>query len=1172
MQYSEIIGVDKHFKSAFDITSDTGESWKTFISNEKFENNLNQIINAFTSSDYNKRNSIWIQGTYGTGKSHSLSVIKHLLSDKYPLIEDYLPKINKPQTRNNISNFRQSKRVYPVIMKGIYTITDVADLTFIIQQEVSNSLKHDGIEISTKTDYESIRLILENGKLDSFFEDLLCNNIELHSYASNKLQLMDALEKNEIKVLRIIIDELKNAGLGGYRTHNIVEWLKEIKMELSLQGKADYLMIIWDEFTSLLDIPARKSILNAIQDIAELSKKETSDATDTIGVYLLLVTHKKLEATESYKELKDDERNMAKARFIELDYDMQPTTTYHILSGALVRKDTDKLKELITTNMTSVASINNVIQKIIDETATNVIEVKDKIISLYPFHPYTSYLATFVSRVVGEAERSIFGFLNDEELGFKKYLSLDTENSKFLTADYVWDFFYNTFNSNSIGHFDTITNKFKLSGEVLAEKGQRFTEVFKVILLLNILYRVTTTDADNAEKSMVNPNTDNIISSFSGVYSKAEIEEVLDYLDDSQILHRSPDGIFEVTSSSLPQKRLLEEKQKLYTSKEDVSKIVEQYNISCLSKLSQTLTQNISREKEIQCFWGGEKEYTLRNKISAKFKVDYAVHIAVFLYRGETKELDTLLNRKETTKYDSKKMLVQLSKEEELKDIIFVSVDTELGNKKFEAYLDSIAQEMVARSLNMDEERQEGHNNAEKWIKQWITEIISSGYADLIFRGDIIHVPFSQSNKQIQDTYIPAIYKSGLDYFNAPNTAWTKQNSKSAVEKALYALNKTDLEKEAKGADSAIKLVLSDSGKIVFDESLSLILEDVTNPIVKVCHDVSQRIDMLKNEPSINLGKEFEHLTRPEFGYYQNRICMGVLALAFRPYIGRLYKSGNGQKVDKTVMKDIIVAMFDYWENGKYKDELIVRMSTEEERTFTEELNNIFELDDKDGLIETKWAIREKFKVKNKAPLWSLKYLEGSSNAYCEFIDKLFKFSKSTDENIQQNFIMELLDGIKTYKVELSQAVSSVESEYCLYNFIEKELETIHETSCMVPEVFVYLEGLMSGDVVFWEESDVHENILKWKISKDNQSKSKVDFGSDITEVTTYGGVNEGASTQTSEVGESRPSGNTLLREKVVSKISVNKDNPDELYKILLKVMNKYDVILEYLDQLLGDE
>lgn len=136
MKYSEIIDVERHFKSAFDITSDTGEAWKTFISNEKFENNVNQIINCFTSPVLNNRNSIWIQGTYGTGKSHSLAVIKHLLSDDYACISDYLPKINKAQLRSTISNFRQEKRVFPVVLKGIYTITDVADLTYTIQQQV----------------------------------------------------------------------------------------------------------------------------------------------------------------------------------------------------------------------------------------------------------------------------------------------------------------------------------------------------------------------------------------------------------------------------------------------------------------------------------------------------------------------------------------------------------------------------------------------------------------------------------------------------------------------------------------------------------------------------------------------------------------------------------------------------------------------------------------------------------------------------------------------------------------------------------------------------------------------------------------------------------------------------------------------------------------------------
>lgn len=1167
MKYSEIIGVEKHFKSAFDITSDTGDAWKTFISNERFENNLNQIIKSFTSPVFNNRKSIWIQGTYGTGKSHSLSVIKHLLCDDYSVIEDYLPRINQSQLRTSISNFRRNNRVFPVVLKGIYTITDVADLTYTIQQQVSAALGD--IEISTKTDFESVLQILENGTLDSFFENLIENNIELHSYASNKSQLINALKNNETKVIRIIADELKKAGLGGFRTHNIIEWLTEIKNELKERGIADYLLIIWDEFTSLLDIPARRSILNVMQDIAELSYSEVDNNTNTLGVYLLLVTHKKLEATETYKELKEDERNMAKARFIELDYGMQPTTTFHILSGALDRKDKAKLDELIQQNFLDVPSVRMLVDKVVDSDSTNAEEIKEKIISLYPFHPYTSYLATFVSRVVGEAERSIFGFLNDEDYGFKKYIECSIDDSKFLTADYVWDFFYRTFETSSAGHFDAITNKFKLSGEIVTNKGSNYVAVFKVILLLNILYRVTTTDADTPERNMVNPSTDNIKAAFSGVLEDAEVTKILDYLDDAQILHRNPEGVFEVSSSSLPQKKLLEEKKRIYPSKEDVSKIVEEYSVTSLGKIQTNISRNVPRELDAQVFWGGEKEHLLKGKISAKFKHTYTVNVAVILYRGATKELDDLLGRTETDQNTSRDMFVRLSKEDEFKNIVFVLVNTELGNRRFEAYLDSLAQEAVARSLQMDEERIEGQKNAEKWITQWTDEIIASGMADMIFRGDVIHVPFNQCNKHLNDNYIKTIFKYGLDLLPVPNTAWKHQTSKKAVELVLYSGSKSELEQNAVSNDGAVKYLLTDGSNLLFDNKLELISDDSNVPVVKVCKKVDRILDEKKNETSINLADELRFLTEPEYGYYQNRLFMGALAFALRPYVDRLYTSGNGQRIDKTVMKDIVVAIFTYWENGRFNDKYVVRMSTEEERALTEKLNEIFGIGDQEGLLGTKWAIRTKFKEQNKAPLWALKYIGDTSEKYREFIDKMFKFSKSTDESIQQSFIVELLEGIKTFDVELSSALASVESAQCLDNFIIKELQAIGEDEAALSDVKGFLNGKLSGEIVFWEENDIHEQVLMWKIHASTPAPD-----SDEDDSNTGGSPDwddHSASNGDENPGEGREDNNPSqeIKRRVKDKVEANKDNADKLYQLIMLLSDKYGNILKDIDEFL---
>lgn len=1168
MKYSEIINVEKHFKSAFDITSDSGEAWKTFISNERFESNLSQIINCFTSPVFNNRKSIWIQGTYGTGKSHSLSVIKHLLCDDYSDIEDYIPRISRVQVRAGISAFRKEKRVFPVVLKGVCGITDVADLNYVIQQQVAAALGD--IEISTRTDFESLLEILKKGLLDSFFENLLKENTELYSYAADKQQLVKRLEENDTKVLRILADEVKKAGLGGFRTHNIIEWLTDIKKELKERGIADYLLLIWDEFTSLLDIAERRSILNAVQDIAELSCSEVMNNTDTLGVYLLLVTHKKLEATESYKELKEDERNMAKARFIELDYGMQPTTTFHILSGALERKRPDILNSLIQKNFLDVPSVRTIVDQVVDSDTANAAEIKEKIVSLYPFHPYTSYLATFVSRVVGEAERSIFEFLNDNKKGFKKFLETDIEDKKFLTADYVWDFFYKDFEQNAAGHFDVITNKFKLSREAVLEQGESYYAVFKTILLLNVLYRVTTTDADESEKSMVNPKTENIMAAFSGVLDERKVTSILDYIDENQILHRNPDGIFEIASSSLPPKKVIDEKKKLYPNKEDVSKIIEGYSIKCLGKLRNHISRDIPRELDAQVFWGGEKEHLLRGKLSAKFEHTYSLNVALIVYRGITKELDTVLGRSETDQITSKDMLLRLSNEEELRNIIFIAINTELGNRRFEAYLDSLAQAAVARALQLEEERTEGDKNAEKWIDQWINEMIASGMADIIFRGDVIHVPLNQCNKHLKDKYIKAVFKYGLDDLPVPNTAWRHQTSKKAVELVLYSRSKSELEKNASSTDSAVRSLLTSGKHVLFNENLELISDDENIPVVKLCQEVRRVFEKKKNETSINLANEFQYIIRPEYGYYQNRLFMGALGLALRPYVDRLYTSGNGQRIDKLVMKEVVVAMFVYWEdNNKYNDKFVVRMSTEEERDLTDSLKMIFEISDQDGLLGTKWAIRKKFQDQSKAPLWALKYIRECSDEYKKFIDQMFKFSKSTDDNIQQSFIIELLEGIKKFSVELSQDIASVKNIQCLDAYILEELKKIEEDKDSLQNVWKHLTGAMSGDVVFWEESDVRGQIWFWKMTKKMPKDPEPDTGSGQKKP--GNGQSGDSNTDTNGTIDKPDSGQAIneLRTKAKRKLEMYKADSEKLYTVLAALADKYSIILEDIDNLL---
>lgn len=1188
MKYSEIIDVNKHFRDAYDITADTGEAWKTFISNDKFETNLKEVLNALITPEMKDRKSIWLQGTYGTGKSHSLSVIKHLLSDPYSDIEDYLPRISSVQLRNQIRNFSQHKKVFPVVMKGVYTITDVVDLSATIQQEVSNALKSKGIEIVTKTDFQSLADILKSASdnsLDSFFEGLIRKDPILASYAQNIDGLIERLEHNDTTVLRILTEAIKKAGLNGYRISNITTWLREVKNELAKKGLADYLLIFWDEFTALLDVQERRSILDTIQNIAELSFQEELDPDtnekNTTGIYLMIVSHKRLEATESYRELKENEKNMAQARFIQLDYSMQPTTTYHILYGALDRKNEVKLTELINKNIVAQPKVMNVIDHVIEADAVNATDIKEKVKNLYPFHPYTSYLATFVSRIVGEAERSIFGFLNDKKFGFKKYIQNDISESNFLTADYVWDFFYATFESNDGNHFEAVLNKYKLSKGTVESKGEVYLAVFKVILLLNILYRQTTTEGDNAESSRVTPSVDNILAAFSGAFPEEQIQGVLKYLDDAQILHRNPNNVFEISTTALPAKEVRDTTNSILKQSEDVGKLAEEYPTSLKKYVIKFLETNIARKLEIHTFWGGQKESYLQNSLRSAFKSPYFVSIALVLYRGDTKDLDSLVVRSETKYDDSKNMFLEISKQEEFKNTVFILVKTPFGNKRMNEYARAEAELKVAEHLSL-ENASDFKKPPVDWIEDWFKEISSTGVVDTVFQGSSTASAFTLVHNDLENSYIPSIFNHSFDSIHEINSnLWEQKTAKALVEKVLKASTRTDFEATITGGDRPVRNLLLNGSELLFDENLKLISSNDNIAIVNLCDQVKNKLEEKKNEPSIDLGREFKYLTEPGYGFYSSQIFMTAVALAFKPFVDRLYTANSGEKVDKMGMKDIVLALFDFWEKGKENAKLQVRMSTQEEKEFTEELTKIFSLDPQEGLVKTKWTLRNKFKTDNQAPLWVLKYVDDNGADYNHFVDQLFDYTKAINDNIDQSLVSSLLDGLKNYNIEIANGLENVKNGSGLKKYVKAQLDENHVPSddLQIESAIEYLTKTLNDDKAFWDEQEVRENILKWRLTK---TQGEADSGKEDTdkEKNSQGKDSEQTPSNTDEGQEQDSDHNTTpvtdvpdadqLRVRIRMKLRNCRSDSNKLYDLLDYLVTKHSEILKDLDDRLG--
>lgn len=121
-KYSDIIRL-RSGKAAYSITDEKKGEWTSFIPNEQFNAVLRTVLKSVRGNSIDNHKSFWINGTYGTGKSHAVSVISHLLGDEVSDIKewvDYEYGDEKFQSiRQAIYSLRQEKRLFTVKLYGL---------------------------------------------------------------------------------------------------------------------------------------------------------------------------------------------------------------------------------------------------------------------------------------------------------------------------------------------------------------------------------------------------------------------------------------------------------------------------------------------------------------------------------------------------------------------------------------------------------------------------------------------------------------------------------------------------------------------------------------------------------------------------------------------------------------------------------------------------------------------------------------------------------------------------------------------------------------------------------------------------------------------------------------------------------------------------------------------
>ncbi len=1065
-KYSDII-VLRGQKAAYNIENETDSDWKSFIANDQFNEILRKVIISVRNNDADMHKSFWIQGTYGTGKSHAGAVIKHLLCDPISNIQDYIEEeyssYKYELLRNDIIKLRSKKQLFPIMLYGQSSITHKEDLSLILQRTITQSLNRAGINLVVKTDFDNYIEHIENKPV--FWDHLIQDNIQLHSFTPDRKKLIHLLKSGDISAINKIRNALRDSKLDiRIDNANIGKWFFEIQDKLAEETNYSGLFVIWDEFTEVINSPIGLSLLVTLQEIDEMVMNSNNNS------YFFYISH-----PSALNSLKADEREKTKGRYHYMVYNMEPVSAFKIMSGKFkIIGDESEYIKLLNKFFDSSSELLN----IYSSSSSNSEETQNDIKKLFPLHPSTANLATYYAREAGSSSRSVFQFIGENE-SIRKFFESEEqfELRNTITADYLWDYVLGDFYENIV-KFGAVTERFNSRKLQVENKGNNYLVVFKSILLLNALNNI-------ANNETVTPSEKNIRNLFIGTIIENDIEEILNYFDLNSIIQRLPGGLFSIQFSALPTKEIEEIKQQLIITNFKLTSQVINFGEIGVTELTKHLKQ-VNRSCKFFCYSIDTNEYTLLNKIENGYKQakSYEVFIAM-LFAKNIYELNEL-----------KDIACKASSENRFKNVTFIVFETVFGDDKYERFIEFQANASCAQKHNLSDQQKVHTDSSSEMIKEWIKEIKRDNFS-FYLNGKQDMNAVNKLVTSINSCISPTIFFNGpesLDLIKtrSSNTYWVKLSAKQVVDTILSYNTKGDVLSKITAQSSHVSFLLQDS----VDENLDWKDDcDQNHPLLLVSNFIDKKFKSTNKNESFNLAQKLQDLAYPPFGLYQTYAGMALVAFAMRKYINQIFDTNGKPRTHQHIVDDVI-ELFKTWENEKISTKLDFRFETKESRSLCQNFISLFKLkslkgyNDISSLTDARWAITHEFSSNIGYPLWSLKYIAEMYDAIKvpeniqSLIDNILKICGESDMR-NPTLLNETLIGIETFRFELGNLINNSNDEFKkgFINF----LISVNEVQLQedeVEEAFNYIKLNMESTIGLWLEDEVEKTLMRWRLRK----------------------------------------------------------------------------------------
>ena len=997
-KYKDYFDIDPDYFPAVnpDVIKSNPELWKKFYPHETFIKLIKDIVSVLNRQ---QKQNIWVEGAYGTGKSHAVLTLKHLLDSTEQETKEYFETFNLDQ--DLLKKFLYVKSEGKIITVHRYASSSIKgdnDLFIAIQESIEQALRDAGIDnaahgamkdavVKYLSDEYNKQYFngLVTGPYASLFGGSDADKIikDLQEYTEDALrELMRKIFKvaNERQIRAFTLDD-----------KGLCEWIRETIR----QNKLNAIVFIWDEFTEYFQ--NNMTALTGFQTMLELSETE--------HFCFIPVTHK----SEALFSAQDTMKNKILGRFVRPRCVIElPENMAFQLMGAAMQKNSDPViyqewtEEILPDLCDRTVNSRVIVGK---QTKLNDEQMR----GILPIHPYAASLLKHISTSFDSNQRSMFDFIKndrgDDTHAFQWFIKNcgPLDDNPLLTIDMLWNFFYDMGKESlALSIRQILDNYPRLSRANLLEDEKR---VLKAVLLFQAISFEVRDSVD-----LFLANEKNLNSAFEGSDLEGKASHIAEKLVRDKILYKKIVGkndVYSVLIGEMSEDQIEKHKKK-YLTKTTSSLITD-------GALDEAIELPAALKLRYKLVYAGITDFEQTTKKCMNEAERDGKHLYGVVTFAKDSSERLALSQKITTKLN----------ENPDTPVIFIDCSkTLLGEEQFAEWVEFKAKADYHSGKDKDQSTQNS-NYANDVLKNWRKNIKDGEfvyYSKVRLNGETLATEDALMDEL--SAYNRKIFTNGLECYNVIANMWTLNAARQGAECGL----KEEIAGTFRSSNPNTKLEVALNGawkvQDYWTSSPSLNISAIKARLEELMRT------KLRRDGRISIRTIFETLSEAPYGFMPCNLSAFILGFLLKEYCGGKYTWSDDTTSDELTvdkMKEMIheILQQEKTPNPRYRDKYIVTMP-QEVKAFIDITSKAF------GISKSQCtsveAARERVRAKMRElsfPIWTLDYIiEGESiDTDVEVVKRLVELYGFLANNVKEETDMSENDiAIEIGKISLKNA------------------------------------------------------------------------------------------------------------------------------------------------------